>query len=158
MRDSERLISAWAQGIRLKSLTTYGAQVRKALAILDAEEPLRSDPQDVQAMVGGKDSPKTRAFYWNILCPLRCLDVTIDRWILRALLDLDAIDGGNHYRSVYRQLAKEFIDFALAHNWVPCELQAAVWFCAKETMDGREFRNVKTAEEFAEKDLTPAPF
>ena len=150
-RDAERLCIAWQAGVDIDGLAAYAGQVIKAQAILAL--PQGTDESVVATYVAGRYGPKTRAFYWNILHPTWCLHVTIDRWIFRALLGIDTIQGGNKYVAAYRDMAKQFIDYAQAAGWVPCELQAAVWHCVREHMEARETVNVRPAASYADPEI-----
>lgn len=147
-RDAERLIHAHSLGIEIDGLGTYPTQIDKAYAILNADADIRADEYQVSCLVGGKYAPKTRAFYWNILRPDDPRHVTIDRWVLRALLDLDVIRGGNKYAKWYATLEKTIIAYAASVGISPCVFQATLWHCVKEYQNGREFKHVRSADSF----------
>lgn len=123
LADAEALCKAHAYGIpfsKVKS-ATYKAQKAKAIRILDAE------PEDVLRLIGTKHASKTRSFYSNILDPDTSIDVTIDRWIWRAV----GMDGIHASPRLYHAVADIFRTIARKHNVRPCELQAAIWIAIR---------------------------
>jgi hypothetical protein len=91
-RQAEALLRAYADGLDPKDVTlsTYGTQAAKALAILTNGTATEEDL--------GPTAWKTRAFYNNLIGSV--CHVTIDRWILRAL-GLENVKVHTERRHVY---------------------------------------------------------
>ena len=104
---------ALCQGLA-QNVSTYGAQLGKALRILGGAHPWR---------VLGKRAYKTRAFYLNILLPQRDTLVTIDRHILRAY----SVNWPNLTAKRYRLLSDRIRQDAYDNVMLPHQWQAAVW-------------------------------
>lgn len=96
---------------------TYEPNKRKALRILDGEDP--------DMVLRG---PKTNAFYHNILDPTDPRYVTVDGHMvncwnnLRVPLDYAGINAGQ-----YRIVADGIREVAGRRGLVPCQFQAVIW-------------------------------
>lgn len=116
----------WARNLELARalvsgaprLATFGASERRARAALVAEKPL-------EAIGGG---PKSNAFARNIAYPGTSMDVTLDIWALRLVLDLGR-EGKvpTLTPKKYDALANEYRATAKAFGVLPLVLQAATW-------------------------------
>ena len=130
--QAESLIRAHADGEDLDDvvLSTYGAQARKARAILQAPGEIESD---WVANILGLQAWKTRAFFRNILDPAS-VSVTVDRHIVSACGVADRFTG-NTAVWLYRVVAEALSQVARDLGLQPCALQATVWITYKETAE-----------------------
>jgi hypothetical protein len=154
-RQAESMCSAYADGRSLESVPVSGYKVQKekAYSILRAESGV-----DVGKLIGGRQAPKTLAFYDNILRPDKSMRVTIDRWIMRALgIDLGTGGAGNQYIAIYRKLEEAFRLEAIRVGLRPCELQAAVWCCVQEVASKESWAGTRPGTGIVG-DEEPAPF
>lgn len=103
------------------AVTTYHVNRAKAWRILDGADPL-----DV---LGGE---KTRAFFCNIADPLNGYHVTIDGHMVgvwrgeRLRMSEAGMRAGE-----YARIADGFRQAAGDLHWLPCQLQACLWFAWK---------------------------
>lgn len=126
-KQAEELCNAHAEGLDIRSivLSTYGGQAEKAYAILESQYDLSAD--DVARMLGGGWAMKTKAFFRNILDPIGSLSVTVDRHIVTAA------GYTRTHPALYRAMARTIARMAAEHGLRPCQVQAIVWTCYKET-------------------------
>jgi len=123
-RDAETVCYAAYYGKDMPTgINTYRPQLRKAWAIAHTV----ANAYAYERMLGGdSSSPKTRAFYWNIVSPGLSGDVTIDRWVCRKIVGKDDVTFKQ-----YGELAQAFRDVAGVFGYRPHEAQAIVWLQAK---------------------------
>lgn len=116
-RDAEKTLKFWV-GIdkRAPQVSTYKANFRKALAILDsAARPL--------SFFNARTAPKTRAFFLNILL----IDaITIDRWMLRAW-NIKLATYKDARVKQFKALDRSISQIAAKLNWTKFEVQASIW-------------------------------
>jgi len=124
VEDADRLCKGWRDGdVDSVLVSTYNRQKYKAIRILDYKgcphltEKLR--------MIGSVNARKTRAFFLNIWKPQVGRDVTIDRWVSRAVtMQQNAIHPS---KTTYIKVQDAFCQVAKELNWQPCQVQAVLW-------------------------------
>lgn len=154
--DTENLCRTYQEGAPFDQMTvgTYKLQKDKAIAILTTEE----DNPDIPTMVGTKYACKTRAFYDNILRPDESTEVTLDRWLFRALgLERYLEGGGNRYVALYRKLVKAFREEADRMDMLPSVLQAAIWHCVQSVADVEDWAGTRPGSGLILEENTPDP-
>jgi len=120
MTDANNVCQAWKQRTYDATVNTYGPQLGKAYRILDKGKG--KNAQAIEKMIG-KKAPKTKAFYWNILEPEKDTQVTIDRWILRAL----GMPVNRTTPQLYKLGSEAIRQVARKYQVLPQTMQALVW-------------------------------
>lgn len=119
--DAEHLIDSW-QGntdYTARKIRTYGANVQKALKILNSG----AGCVEVAKTLRGKAGHKTESFFWNIRFPdIYSGFVTIDRHML-SVLEEPRIKSGRHYSKCASTVATAASKVGI----LPQELQAILW-------------------------------
>ena len=126
--DAENVIRSWSSGLLPEDVTvnTYNPQKQKAFVILDSAD----DSEDkLLRLIGTECARKTKAFYQNILNPAG-QEVTIDRWIARAVL---LVQNASHpTEQVYSLVSLAFQNVARDLKLSPCQVQAIVWLVIRD--------------------------
>lgn len=125
LRDAKNMLRAHAAGLGIDDfkVSTYGANKRKAWAILNGTPPL-----DLIVAL------KTRNFYLNITNPDDPEPVTVDGhiynvWTGKRIPLKGAAQRVN--RRIYLQIAEEIRELGRRRGMIPNEVQGVLWFCWK---------------------------
>ena len=122
-QDATNVIQCWALGGTPEDVTvcTYGANKKKAFAILDGD-----------TVINQKTSPKTYAFAHNIQYPYTSELVTVDRHAVKAYKGKQT--GGREVigAPLYRKVERAYRVLAEKEGLTPPALQAIVWVAYKE--------------------------
>lgn len=126
--DAETVIRAWSSGLSPEdvSVNTYNPQKQKAFVILDADD---GSEQNILRIIGTECARKTKAFYHNLVNPSG-QEVTIDRWIARAVL---LTQNATHpTERVYALISLAFQNVARRLRLHPAQVQAIVWLVIRD--------------------------
>lgn len=125
IQDAYAVCEAWRTGTYDATVGTYGRQLAKAYVILEDCKGMKGD--DLLPYVGTEGARKTRAFYKNLLHPATSQEVTIDRWILRAL----GLPVNRTTPQLYRLGEMAVCQMAQHYKCQPHKVQALVWVCIR---------------------------
>lgn len=123
--DAYAVCAAWSEHRPLPKVGTYGRQLNKAYLIL--MQCKDAGQTTIEATIGKEDARKTKSFYRNIRDPKTSQDVTLDRWILRAL----GIPVNRTSKQLYKLGTIAFQNIARQYNCQPHKVQALVWVCIR---------------------------
>lgn len=137
--QAEELIRAWVAGNTLPIVGVYGRKnVEKARRMLAGEWPLEVMPAT---------SPKTRAFFYNILWPEGDALVTVDRHAKAIAYNLASERAGSASKDAesavkgegeYAYLSWHYRTIAARFQLVPSQFQAILWTNWKRRGEERE--------------------
>lgn len=124
VEDADALCKGWCAGdVDSVVVSAYNVQKYKAVRIL--EHNGHPHLTEKLQLIGTDGARKTRAFFLNIWQPGRGVDVTIDRWVSRAVtMQQNAIHPS---KSTYHKVQAAFVDVARERGCLPCQVQAIVW-------------------------------
>jgi len=128
--DSETVIRAFVSGLEPEDIqvSTYNPQKQKAFLILRL--PPSAPRSEILRLIGLESARKTRAFFDNILDPDHSQDVTIDRWIARAVLLQQ--NATHPTEKTYALIRSAFQRVAVGLELRPCQVQAIVWLVIRD--------------------------
>lgn len=132
-KQAENLIKAKYFGTELSdvAISTYKVQRKKAETMI--QYPEMSLGSIVISL--GEESPKTKAFFWNIYQPESAGHVTIDRWVMRVI----GLPNERGRRKLYKTVEGIFYKTSGKLGLLPNQLQAIVWLSIQENIDLPDF-------------------
>lgn len=132
-RQTESLIKANYYNTALSdvAISTYSKQREKAEMFV-IHRPVTIE-QILEIL--GKESPKTKAFFWNIYQFYNPDFVTIDRWIMRVI----GLPDERARRKLYKTIEAIIINLSIELNLLSNQLQAIVWLSIQENSDLPDF-------------------
>ena len=118
---AKKLLNNYYNGTQ-HTIAGYGANVKKALAILEGTTDLTNK------------SMKTYAFFRNILTAGKNDGVTVDRHAYKALHNVQAAGSVAVTKTQYKTLEEGYRLLAKEHKLTPPQMQAVIWVGYKKTV------------------------